>query len=61
MPILKEVLGNLKVKVFIGGGLRDIKDLVELKSVGVFGVLVATALHSGKISLDELRHAGLLS
>jgi HisA/HisF family protein len=61
MPILKEVLRNLKVKAFIGGGVRDVKDLVELKNVGVFGVLVATALHSGKISVDELRHAGLLS
>jgi HisA/HisF family protein len=61
MPILKEVLRNLKVKVFVGGGVRDIKDLVELKNVGVFGVLVATALHSGRISLEELRRAGLLS
>ena len=61
MLILKEVLRNLKVKVFVGGGVRDIKDLVELKNIGVFGVLVATALHSGRISLEELRHAGLLS
>jgi phosphoribosylformimino-5-aminoimidazole carboxamide ribotide isomerase len=61
MHILKEVLRNLKVKVFVGGGVRDIRDLVELENVGVFGVLIATALHSGKISLDELRHAGLLS
>lgn len=61
MPILKEVLRNLKVKVFVGGGVRDIKDLVELRNIGVFGVLVATALHSGRISLEELRHAGLLS
>ena len=61
MPILKEVFRNFKVKVFVGGGVRDIKDLVELKSVGVFGVLIATALHSGRISLDKIRLAGLLS
>jgi len=61
MPILKEVLRNENGKVFVGGGVRDIKELVELKNVGVFGVLVATALHSGRISLEELRHAGLLS
>jgi uncharacterized protein related to proFAR isomerase len=29
--------------------------------VGVFGVLVATTLHSGKITLAELKQAGLLS
>jgi phosphoribosylformimino-5-aminoimidazole carboxamide ribotide isomerase len=61
MPFLKKVLRNSKAKVFVGGGVRDVKDLVELKALGVFGVLVATALHSGKISLKELRRAGLIS
>jgi phosphoribosylformimino-5-aminoimidazole carboxamide ribotide isomerase len=61
MPFLREVLRNVKVKVFVGGGVRDVKDLVELKDLGVFGVLVATALHSGKISPEELKQAGLLN
>jgi phosphoribosylformimino-5-aminoimidazole carboxamide ribotide isomerase len=61
MPFLKKVLRNSKAKVFVGGGVRDVKDLVELKALGVFGVLVATALHSGKIALKELRRAGLIS
>ena len=59
MSFLKEVLRNIKAKVFVGGGVRDIKDLVELKALGVFGVLLATALHSGKISPEELKQAGL--
>jgi len=60
MPFLREVLRNIKVNVYVGGGVRDIKDLMELKDIGVFGVLLATALHSGKISLKELKQAGLL-
>jgi len=60
VPFLREVLRNIKVYVYVGGGVRDVKDLMELKGVGVFGVLVATALHSGKISLKELKQAGLL-
>ncbi len=60
MPFLREVLRNIKANVYVGGGVRDVKDLVELKGVGVFGVLLATALHSGKISLKELKQAGLL-
>jgi phosphoribosylformimino-5-aminoimidazole carboxamide ribotide isomerase len=60
MSFLKEVVRNIKAKVFVGGGVRDVKDLVELKDIGVFGVLVATALHSGKISPEGLKHAGLL-
>ncbi len=60
VPFLREVLRNIKVDVCVGGGIRDIKDLIELEDVGVFGVLLATALHSGKISLKELKQAGLL-
>jgi uncharacterized protein related to proFAR isomerase len=58
---LQKVLRNIKAKVFVGGGVRDVKDLVELKELGVSGVLVATALHSGKISPESLKQAGLLS
>jgi len=60
MAFLREVLGNIKAKVLVGGGVRDVKDLVELQDLGVFGVLVATALHAGKISPESLKHAGLL-
>jgi phosphoribosylformimino-5-aminoimidazole carboxamide ribotide isomerase len=60
LPFLRDVLRNIKAKVFVGGGVRDIKDLLELKDLGVFGVLVATALHSGKISPEGLKHVGLL-
>jgi len=61
MPLLTEIMKNRKGKVLVGGGVRDIADLVELRTVGVFGVLVATTLHSGKITLAELKQAGLLS
>jgi phosphoribosylformimino-5-aminoimidazole carboxamide ribotide isomerase len=57
---LKEVARNIKAEVYVGGGVRGVKDLVTLKDLGVFGVLVATALHSGKISPEELKQAGLL-
>jgi len=60
LPILKNVMRNIVINVIVGGGVRDVKDLVELQNLGVFGVLLATALHSGRISLEELRQAGLL-
>jgi phosphoribosylformimino-5-aminoimidazole carboxamide ribotide isomerase len=60
LPFLKEVLRNIVAKVFVGGGVRDVKDLVDLKDLGVFGVLLATALHSGKISPEGLKKSGLL-
>jgi phosphoribosylformimino-5-aminoimidazole carboxamide ribotide isomerase len=60
-PLLNSALKNRRVKVFVGGGVRGIADLLELKKIGVFGVLVATAMHSGKITLAQLKQAGLLS
>jgi len=60
IPFLREVLRNIATKVFVGGGVRDVEDLVELKDLGVFGVLLATALHSGKISPEGLKKSGLL-
>jgi phosphoribosylformimino-5-aminoimidazole carboxamide ribotide isomerase len=60
VDFLSEVLAEGGTDVFVGGGVRDIKDLVELRDLGVSGVLVASALHSGKISIDALKQAGLL-
>jgi len=57
---LREVLRNIEVEVLVGGGVRHNEDLMELKDLGVFGVLVATALHSGKISAERLKQTGLL-
>ena len=59
MLLLKEILSNFRLKVFVGGGVRDLKDLLELEKMGVFGVLLATALHSGRIRVEEARGAGL--
>jgi phosphoribosylformimino-5-aminoimidazole carboxamide ribotide isomerase len=53
--LLKEILCSLKIRVLVGGGVRDVSDLVKLKALGIHGVLVATALHSGKITMNELR------
>ena len=55
MPFLKKALKNTRSKVFIGGGVRDIDDLKALKETGVYGVLVATALHTGTILSSDLR------
>ncbi|MGD0995189.1 MAG: HisA/HisF-related TIM barrel protein [Candidatus Bathyarchaeia archaeon] len=60
VDFLKEALEAVPMDIYVGGGVRNIKDLVELKNLGVSGVLVATALHSGKISIEELKQTNLL-
>jgi phosphoribosylformimino-5-aminoimidazole carboxamide ribotide isomerase len=57
---LKKVIAEVGVQVYAGGGVRDIKDIVELRNLGVTGALIATAIHTGKISIDELKQKSLL-
>ena len=59
VALLKKVLDAVDLEVFVGGGVRDICDMVQLKELGVFGVLLATALHSGRINVEDLRRAEL--
>jgi phosphoribosylformimino-5-aminoimidazole carboxamide ribotide isomerase len=60
VDFIREALALGSIEVYVGGGVRDLKDLVELKDLGVSGVLLATALHSGKIGVEALRQAKLL-
>jgi phosphoribosylformimino-5-aminoimidazole carboxamide ribotide isomerase len=41
-------------KVYAAGGLRDRRDLAALEAAGAEGVLVASALHDGRLSAADL-------
>ncbi len=60
IDFLKEVIAEVGVDVYVGGGVRDINDLVELRNLGVSGVLIATALHTGKITIAQLKQEEFL-
>jgi phosphoribosylformimino-5-aminoimidazole carboxamide ribotide isomerase len=60
LDFLKSVVAEVGVDVYVGGGVRDFNDLVELKKIGICGALVATALHDDKIPISELKQAGFL-
>ncbi len=60
VQVLKDIFKKTNVKVLVGGGIRSIQDLKELRNLGAFGALVATALHNGKLKVEELKSAGFL-
>jgi phosphoribosylformimino-5-aminoimidazole carboxamide ribotide isomerase len=41
-------------KVYAAGGVRDVDDLRALRAIGAAGALVATALHTGRITSGDL-------
>ncbi len=59
LSLLKKIK-NKEANLFTGGGIRSLEDLNELKQLSVSGVLIATALHSGKIRVEDLKLAEML-
>ncbi|MGO9134302.1 MAG: HisA/HisF-related TIM barrel protein [Methylovirgula sp.] len=47
-----------KRRVYAAGGLRDANDLAALAAIGVAGVLVASALHDGRLDAKALAALG---
>jgi phosphoribosylformimino-5-aminoimidazole carboxamide ribotide isomerase len=43
--------------IYLAGGLRDRRDLAAVKASGAAGILVASALHDGRISAADLTSA----
>jgi phosphoribosylformimino-5-aminoimidazole carboxamide ribotide isomerase len=60
LVLLRSVIEKTGVEVLVGGGIRGIQELEELRKLGVSGALVATILHNGKLQVDELKSAGFL-
>lgn len=58
--IVGEVLEKTNLEVLTGGGIRGINDLEELRNMGVSGALIATILHTGKLTAKELKKAGFI-
>jgi phosphoribosylformimino-5-aminoimidazole carboxamide ribotide isomerase len=50
--LLKKMAGISEHKILVGGGIKDLDDIVVLKDLGIDGALVATAVHNGKIPIE---------
>jgi phosphoribosylformimino-5-aminoimidazole carboxamide ribotide isomerase len=58
--VLKTILDTTTIEVMAGGGIRSLQELEQLRKLGVYGALVATVLHNGKLTVNELKAAGFL-
>jgi len=52
---LEQVVDHSDHNILLGGGVKDKDDISLLKDVGLEGVLVATAVHNGALSLDLIQ------
>jgi len=66
MGVDAEVLADLvqtipEASFIVGGGVKDDTDLITLDRIGASGALVATALHEGRITKEDLAKVVSLS
>lgn len=52
--LVKKIINVTSIPLIVGGGVRSIEDVLNLKKLGVFGVLIATALHKGEIRKEDI-------
>lgn len=52
--LISYLVASSNVEVYAGGGVRGVGDLARLKSLGARGALVASALHDGRLTRDDL-------
>ncbi|MCW4015137.1 MAG: HisA/HisF-related TIM barrel protein [Candidatus Bathyarchaeota archaeon] len=60
LTLIRTILKESGVDVLVGGGIKSLQELETLRALGVSGALVATVLHNGKVTIDELKTAGFL-
>ena len=60
VDFLRKAIEQGGMNIYVGGGIRNTSDLIELADLGISGCLLATALHNGKITVEHLKHAKLL-
>ncbi|MCP8310874.1 MAG: HisA/HisF-related TIM barrel protein [Candidatus Methylarchaceae archaeon HK02M1] len=53
IELARRVVNSVKIPITIGGGIRDIDDILLLQKFSISGVLVSTALHTLKITKKD--------
>jgi phosphoribosylformimino-5-aminoimidazole carboxamide ribotide isomerase len=53
MEPLQEILKNVQIPVVYSGGVSSLKDVANLSSTGVYGVVIGSALYKGKIRFQD--------
>jgi phosphoribosylformimino-5-aminoimidazole carboxamide ribotide isomerase len=58
--LMNAIQKTTKLEVIVGGGIRSIQEMENLRESGISRALVATVLHNGKVTVDDLRSANFL-
>jgi uncharacterized protein related to proFAR isomerase len=54
-PIYLEIQNIFDGNVYVGGGIKDYKDILSYFQKNFAGILIATALYDGSINIEKVR------
>jgi len=54
IEVIENVVGAIDKPVIISGGISDVKDVIEIKRTGAAGVVIGSAIYTGKINYEEI-------
>lgn len=52
---LDKACGIKNTKIIASGGISSLKDTIDVKNCGVYGVILGKALYDGKVSIEKVR------
>ncbi|MFX1418626.1 MAG: HisA/HisF-related TIM barrel protein [Promethearchaeota archaeon] len=55
-PLYLDVLSHFNGDILVGGGIKNIRDVLDYKDLNFSGVLIATSLYDGTINIEMLRN-----
>ncbi|MEM2133225.1 MAG: 1-(5-phosphoribosyl)-5-[(5-phosphoribosylamino)methylideneamino]imidazole-4-carboxamide isomerase [Candidatus Jordarchaeaceae archaeon] len=58
LKTMQKLVKSVKIKVVASGGVRSLEDILNLKKIGVSGVVIGKALFEGSIDLKEAIRMG---
>ncbi len=54
IEVIENVVGAIDKPVIISGGISDVRDIIEIKRTGAAGVVIGSAIYTGKINYEEI-------
>lgn len=50
---INSIVKNTKIKVTASGGVRDIKDIISLNEMNIYGAIVGKSIYNGNLNLNQ--------
>lgn len=54
-PLYLDILQNFSGNIYVGGGIKNYRDILDYKEQNFAGILIATSLYDGTINIDKLK------